>query len=113
MATSKGRCDVSIVVMSTATPLLVPKIDQEVLTEEVTELEPGDCAHIVKVDPGETAAAKITEARIFGTPVEALCGYVWVPSKNPRNMPVCQKCKDIYEMYRSFQDGLNESPGDA
>jgi hypothetical protein len=96
-----------------ATPLLAPRIDQETLTEEVTELEPGDCAHIVKVGPGETAAAKITEARIFGTPVEALCGYVWVPSKNPRNMPVCQKCKDIYGMYRDFNGGLNESPNDA
>jgi Protein of unknown function (DUF3039) len=99
--------------VSTATPLLVPRIDQEVRTDESTELEPGDCAHIVKVGPGETAAAKITEARIFGTPIEALCGYVWVPSKNPRNMPVCPKCKDIYDMYRAFPDGLNESPTDA
>ena len=47
-----------------------------------------------------------------GTPIEALCGHVWVPSRDPRQLPVCQACKDIYEMYRGFNDGLNETPGD-
>ena len=42
----------------------------------------------------------------------ALGGHVWVPSRDPRQLPVCQACKDIYEMYRGFNDGLNETPGD-
>jgi hypothetical protein len=69
-------------------------------------------AHIVKTEPGESAAAKVLEARIYGSPLEALCGHVWVPSRDPKQLPLCQKCKDVYEMYRAFNDGLNESPSD-
>ena len=50
------------------------------------------------------------EARIEGTPLEALCGHTWVPSRDPKQLPVCQKCKDIYEMYRSINDRLDETP---
>ena len=81
-------------------------------TEEVTGTgEPG-VAHIVKVEPGETAAAKVLEARINGTPLEALCGHVWVPSRDPRQLPVCQACKEVYDMFKIFNDGLRDSPGD-
>ena len=44
-------------------------------------------AHIVKVGPGESAAAKVLEARINGTPIEALCGHVWVPAPRPEAAP--------------------------
>lgn len=69
-------------------------------------------AHIVKVGPGETAVAKVLEARINGTPVEALCGHVWVPSRDPKQLPLCQACKEIYEMYKVFNDGLRDTPGE-
>jgi hypothetical protein len=69
-------------------------------------------AHIVKVGPGESAAAKVLEARIYGTPVEALCGFVWVPSRDPKQLPVCQKCQSIYDLYRAFNDGLGDTPDD-
>ena len=80
------------------------------VTEERTETEDGPVAHIVKTGPGESAAAKVLEARIEGTPLEALCGHVWVPSRDPKRLPICQRCKDIYEMYRSFNDDLGETP---
>ena len=83
-----------------------------VVTDEITEQDPGEVAHIVKVGPGETATAKVLDARVNGTPIEALCGYVWVPSRDPRQLPVCQACKDVYELYRGFNDNLNETPGD-
>ena len=51
-------------------------------------------------------------ARIEGTPLEALCGHVWVPSRDPRNLPLCQACKEVYSLYREFNDGLNERPSD-
>ena len=41
-------------------------------TDEVTETEEPSVAHIVKVGPGESAAAKVLDARINGTPIEAL-----------------------------------------
>ena len=84
----------------------IPQTDEELQTGEPA------VAHIVKTDPGETAAAKILEARIYGTPIEALCGHVWVPSRDPKQLPLCQKCKDVYDMYKSFNDGLHDSPNE-
>ena len=83
-----------------------PLLDQELETAEPI------VAHIVKTEPGESAAAKVMEARIYGTPLEALCGHVWVPSRDPKQGPMCQKCKDIYDTYRAFNDGLNEAPNE-
>ena len=80
------------------------------VTDEDTETGEPVVAHIVKTDPGENAAAKVLEARIYGTPLEALCGHVWVPSRDPKQLPLCQKCKDVYEVYRAFNDGLNDRP---
>jgi hypothetical protein len=80
--------------------------------EATPETEEPKSAHIVKVAPGESAVAKVMEARIYGTPVEALCGFVWVPSRDPKQLPMCEECKSIYELYRAFNDGLNETPAD-
>ena len=80
--------------------------------DDLTETGEPTRAHIVKVGPGENAAAKILEARVMGTPVEALCGYVWVPSRDPKQLPVCEECKNVYEMYRAFNDRLRDTPGD-
>jgi len=82
------------------------------ITEEVLETGEPAVAHIVKTDPGENAAAKVLEARIYGTPIEALCGHVWVPSRDPKQLPMCQACKEVYDMYRGFNDGLRDSPND-
>lgn len=40
---------------------------------------------------------KLMVAMIEGTPVVALCGKVWVPSRDPSRFPVCPTCKEIYE----------------
>ena len=40
---------------------------------------------------------KIVEAMVTGTPIKALCGKVWVPSRDPQKFPVCPTCKEIYE----------------
>jgi hypothetical protein len=48
-------------------------------------------SHIVK------DKAKLTEAMITGTPVTALCGKTWVPSRDPKRYPVCPTCKEIVE----------------
>ena len=67
-----------------------------VLVEERVELqeqEPGDherFSHYVKKE-------KILEATINGTPVKALCGKKWVPTRDPGRFPVCPECKEIFE----------------
>ncbi len=79
-------------------------------TEEERETEDGPVAHIVKTRRNEDATAKVLAARVEGTPLEALCGHVWVPSRDPKQLPVCQRCKEIYGMYREFNDRLDETP---
>ena len=44
-----------------------------------------------------TPPGAVTEALITGTPVVALCGKVWTPSRDPKRYPVCPTCKEIYE----------------
>ncbi len=39
---------------------------------------------------------KLTAAMVEGTPVVALCGKVWVPSRDPQRFPVCPECKEIW-----------------
>jgi hypothetical protein len=47
-------------------------------------------AHYVRKD-------KIVDSAVSGSPVVALCGKVWVPSRDPKRFPVCPECKEIYE----------------
>jgi hypothetical protein len=47
---------------------------------------------------------KITEALVLGTPVKALCGKVWVPSRDPSRFPICPTCKEIFEDDNRFYD---------
>ena len=85
---------------------------RDVDTDETTETGEPTAAHIVKTKRGENAAAVVLEARVMGTPVEALCGFVWVPSRDPKQLPVCEKCKSVYQMYKAFNDGLRDTPQD-
>lgn len=52
-------------------------------------------SHYVKKD-------EILPSTIEGTPVKALCGKVWVPTRDPKRYPVCPTCKEIME---SLSDG--------
>ncbi len=47
---------------------------------------------------------KLTEAMVMGTPVVALCGKVWVPSRDPQKYPVCPACKQVWESLSAGQD---------
>lgn len=64
------------------------------LLEETTQTtggnDPSKNSHWVKKE-------YLTDAYVFGTEVEALCGYRWVPHRDPKKLPVCQKCKEIYD----------------
>ena len=95
----------------TTTPLSTG-VGEVVVTRPDDDIRTGEpeVAHIVKTDGGD-AAAKVVEARIYGTPLEALCGTVFIPQRDPTRLPLCQACKDIYETYRVFNDGLPETPG--
>lgn len=64
-------------------------------TEEKVVLDSGDherYSHYVKKD-------KIVESAVMGNAVVALCGKVWVPTRDPQKFPICPTCKEIYEKY--------------
>ena len=90
----------------------MPVQDTDLLTDEAIETEEPTAAHIVKVKPGENAQAVVLEARIMGIPVEALCGFTWVPSRDPKNLPLCEECKAMYGLYKDFNDNLSDTPSD-
>ena len=76
---------------------ILPQSDTKVVPESDTkpDLSHGDgdherFAHYVQKE-------KILESAVTGTPVVALCGKVWVPSRDPNRYPVCPDCKRIYE----------------
>ncbi len=52
---------------------------------------------------------KLTEAMVMGTPVVALCGKVWVPSRAPEKFPVCPDCKEVWE---SMNSGDSSGPAE-
>ena len=47
---------------------------------------------------------KIVESAVTGTPVIALCGKVWVPSRAPEKFPVCPECKELWETFKPGGD---------
>ena len=68
---------------------------------QTQNIEPGDherYSHYVRKD-------KVVESAVMGNPVVALCGKVWIPSRDPEKFPVCPECKDIYEQMRKNEEG--------
>lgn len=62
-----------------------------------------EVAHIIdRGDDPRNAQAIILEARVMGTPLTALCGFVFVPAKDPEKLPVCEACKEMHEIARNF-----------
>lgn len=41
--------------------------------------------------------AGLVEAMINGTYVTALCGFRFIPYRNPENFPVCPRCAEIHK----------------
>ena len=74
---------------------VLPEQDTRVREDTKPDLSHGDgdherFAHYVD-------KSKIVDSMVTGTPVTALCGKVWVPSRDPKRYPVCPSCKEIYE----------------
>jgi hypothetical protein len=75
------------------TPTVSP--DTGTIVEERVDyrLDDGDHERLSHYAPKD----KLMQAMVEGTPVRALCGKVWVPSRDPNRFPVCPECKEIYE----------------
>lgn len=68
--------------------------------EERRTLDDGDHERLSHYVPKD----KLMEAMVNGTPVIALCGKVWVPSRDPEKYPVCPECQEIWESMREGGD---------
>ncbi|MBK8461511.1 MAG: DUF3039 domain-containing protein [Nigerium sp.] len=84
---------------------LTPAPGSQTVLDERTEfrLDEGDHERFSHYVPKN----KLTEAMVMGTPVVALCGKVWVPSRNPDRFPVCPECKEIWASFRGGEPGGN------
>ena len=57
-------------------------------------------AHIV-------AKGGVVEAYVMGTPLEALCGAVFVPARDPKSLPVCEACKEVLKAKGHDPDAIS------
>jgi hypothetical protein len=68
----------------------------------VSEVDPAPITGVVGNDVDERYLAHyvpkddIAEAIVNGWPVVALCGKIWIPSRDPEKHPVCPLCKELF-----------------
>lgn len=70
------------------------------LTDPEAEQEEPKEAHIVSKEDQ-------MRGYIEGSPITALCGRVWVPSRDYTNLPVCERCKETLAQIQSARGGMN------
>lgn len=59
-----------------------------VVDERPVDHEDGRLAHYCRKD-------EILKATVDGVPIQALCGKVWVPDRDPSRYPVCATCEHV------------------
>lgn len=64
-------------------------------TKAEVSVEDGDHERFSHYAPKE----EVTEAYIMGTHVIALCGKIWIPTRDPKKYPVCPTCKELLASY--------------
>jgi hypothetical protein len=74
-------------------------VDEQV-DRDLRTTDDGDHERLSHVVPKD----KLMDAMVNGTPVVALCGKVWVPSRDPEKYPVCPECKEIWESMHEGDD---------
>lgn len=76
----------------------VPDEKTDVLQQR--EGDQPDVAHIGRSED-------VTRAYVTGEPIEALCGVVFVPSRDPSQFPVCEACRRILGQIRAARIRAN------
>ena len=72
---------------------VIPDSDLKIQEDRKVETSHGDHERFAHyVDKND-----MMQAAVFGTPIKALCGKVWVPSRDPQKFPVCPECTELYE----------------
>lgn len=77
--------------------------DSTTLDHPETRTSRGDSdeyAHIVMKDDQ-------MRGYLTGEPIQALCGKIWVPSRDYEGLPVCQTCSEVRERLIAGMKNLN------
>lgn len=70
------------------------------MTDLLTQLDepdtkdPDEVSHVINQFLSNNS---IADAAVFGTEVVALCGYRFIPTRDPQKLPLCQACKTALE----------------
>jgi hypothetical protein len=76
--------------------------------ETILEHKAPEVAHYIdRGSDKRSAGAIVTEALIHGTPLKALCGESFIPSRDPKKFPICQKCVQMLSVAKGFY-GIGE-----
>ncbi len=75
-------------------------VDVRPETVVVPETDTPDVAHVIRRDRRDAAY-------LFGEGVEALCGHLFVPTKNPYELPKCERCQDVLKQINAGRGGNN------
>lgn len=71
---------------------------ERVETEIDTSTDKPESHHyVLEKGEDETAQAHVMRSMVEGTPVTAICGHVFVPSRAAKRLPLCAECKAIYD----------------
>lgn len=62
-------------------------------TPKTQDTDNGDSNHFAHY----AEKVSVTEGYVLGTPVMAICGKVFVPSRDPEKFPICPVCKEIMD----------------
>jgi DUF3039 family protein len=76
-------------------------VEEELDTRRDYRYDEGDHERFAHYAPKD----KIVEAMVTGNPIRALCGKIWVPSRDPGRFPVCPVCKEIWQGLPPGGDG--------
>ncbi len=52
-------------------------------------------------------AADVSRAYVTGEAITALCGVVFVPTRDPNRYPVCEPCKAVLDQIKAGRGGAN------
>ena len=64
-------------------------VKEDIRQAPVDDQDRDKFAHYVPKD-------KLADAMVFGTPLTALCGKLWVPTRDGLKFPICPECQEAY-----------------
>ena len=75
----------------------------QTIRQPETKTGGGDSDNVAHIVPKEEQM----RGYVAGEPIKALCGKVWVPTRDYQGLPICQACVEERDRRLSGMKGLN------